>query len=532
MLKILVKKQLTEIFRAYFYDAKKNKARSKVSIILWFIFYIGIMVGILGGMFTYLSVALCSGLCNAGASWLYFAILGLISLILGVFGSVFNTYASLYKSKDNDLLLSMPIPVSKIVLSRLAAVYILGFLYSGTAIIPAVLVYLITFSHTAKEIAGCLLLIAVIALFVGILSCLLGWVVAKISNKLKNRNIITVIVSIAGISIYYFIYYKAQEIISELLTNAAFYAEKIKGSAFPVYLFGKIGTGNAVSCLVFALISVILSVLVIKLISDSFIKFATASNAVTGKSEKIKSFKQSSVFGALLKKELGRFLGSPNYMLNCGLGTVIMPVLGIVLIIKGGALLPILNDVFGTDKNVVPVLFSSALMMISSINDMAAPSVSLEGKNIWILQSMPVNTAVILKAKASLQFIITVIPVFFCLVCSVFVIPYKPIELILVAAVILSSLLFFSLFDLFLNLKMPNLSWTNEIVPIKQSASVAISIFGVWIISAAVAGIYLLFGYRLGNTVYLSAVFALFAVFSLLLIKWLANKGTEIFENL
>ena len=32
MVKILLKKQLTEIFRSYFYDAKKNKARSKAAI--------------------------------------------------------------------------------------------------------------------------------------------------------------------------------------------------------------------------------------------------------------------------------------------------------------------------------------------------------------------------------------------------------------------------------------------------------------------------------------------------------------------
>lgn len=29
MLKLLLKKQIGEIFRSYFYDAKKNKARSK-----------------------------------------------------------------------------------------------------------------------------------------------------------------------------------------------------------------------------------------------------------------------------------------------------------------------------------------------------------------------------------------------------------------------------------------------------------------------------------------------------------------------
>lgn len=31
MLKLLLKKQLLEIFQVYYYDAKKNKARSKVS---------------------------------------------------------------------------------------------------------------------------------------------------------------------------------------------------------------------------------------------------------------------------------------------------------------------------------------------------------------------------------------------------------------------------------------------------------------------------------------------------------------------
>ena len=31
MLKILLKKQMAEVFRSYFYDAKKNKARSKAA---------------------------------------------------------------------------------------------------------------------------------------------------------------------------------------------------------------------------------------------------------------------------------------------------------------------------------------------------------------------------------------------------------------------------------------------------------------------------------------------------------------------
>ena len=59
MLKILVKKQLAEIFRSYTYNAKKNKARSKGATAALIVTFVLVMVGLLGGMFTFLSLALC-----------------------------------------------------------------------------------------------------------------------------------------------------------------------------------------------------------------------------------------------------------------------------------------------------------------------------------------------------------------------------------------------------------------------------------------------------------------------------------------
>ena len=53
----------------------------------------------------------------------------------------------------------------------------------------------------------------------------------------------------------------------------------------------------------------------------------------TGKTERAvyreKTAKARSVFGALLFKEWKRFTSSPNYMLNCGLGTLIIFICGI-----------------------------------------------------------------------------------------------------------------------------------------------------------------------------------------------------------
>ena len=66
MLNTLLKKQLTEIFRSYFYDPKRNRARSKAGVIAYFILFVAIMAGLLGGMFTFLSLSICGALSAAG----------------------------------------------------------------------------------------------------------------------------------------------------------------------------------------------------------------------------------------------------------------------------------------------------------------------------------------------------------------------------------------------------------------------------------------------------------------------------------
>ncbi len=141
-------------------------------------------------------------------------------------------------------ILSLPIPVNMIMASRLLSVYLMGLMYSLVVILPAVIVYWVTVSASAGVIFGCLLLVLLISVFVLTLSCALGWVVAKISLKLKNKSFITVVVSLAFIGGYYFFYFKAQTLIQDFLANAAVYGEKIKGAAYPLYLFGRVGVGD------------------------------------------------------------------------------------------------------------------------------------------------------------------------------------------------------------------------------------------------------------------------------------------------
>ena len=532
MLKTLIKKQFTEVFRSYFYDAKKNRMRSKGAVIAFFAFFIILMVGMLGGMFTMLALTLCPSLLEVNMGWLYFLILGGLAIVFGAFGSVFNTYSGLYLSKDNDLLLSLPIPVKTIITARLVNVYLMGTMYSAIVLIPTLVVYWIKAGVTAPRVICGILFFLIVTMIVLILSCLLGWVVARISLKLKNKSFITVLLALAFIGLYYFFYFKASALIQDLIANAVVYGEKVKGAANILYLFGRIGEGSFGPALGFLAVTALLFFLVCLVITRSFFKIA-ASSGVTAKVRYVeKKAKSKTAFRALLGKEFGKLVSSPNYMLNCGLGILLYPAAGVGLILKGGEISSVFDKILPIFPGITAVLICVALCALTSMIDMAAPSVSLEGKNLWIPQSLPVEGKTVLKAKAGVQLILTAVPLLFAAVCAAVFIKSTFIVRILVILLPLSYAVFAAAFNTFLSVRMANFNWTNEIIPIKQSGAVTIAIFANWGVTLVMGGLYFLIGTKLGAALYLALWTVLFSALDVLLVHWLGTRGGTLFNNL
>ena len=533
MLKVLLKKQLTEVFRMYYYDAKRNKPRSKAGTIGMFILFFVLMFGFLGGMFTFLSVTLCEALVPAGLSWFYFLIFTGLAILFGAFGSVFNTFAGLYLGKDNDFLLSMPIPIKYIVLSRLLNVYLMGTMYSGIVILPALIVYWVIGSSTLSAILCGLALFLVISFAVLILSCLLGWVVAKISVKLKNKSIITVLIALACIALYYFLYFKMTSYMTVLLENADAIGEKVKGSAYLLYLFGQVGTGeNPLATLLWIGIIAVLCGLTWLLLKGTFLSIATMG----GKSGKVKTGlrdrKRQSSFRALIGKELAHFLASPTYMLNSGLGIILAPALGLVFLIKGGAIMVEMEAFFDGAMDFVAVLASAALALTGTMTLTTPPSVSLEGRSIWLAQSLPVEPKKVLQSKLALNLILSGIPVLFTSICILIVLRFSWALRILCVLCALSFSVFTAIWGLFWGVKMPNLVWTNEVIPIKQGGAVVISLFSMMGLAMLYGGGYLLAGLFLPGWIYMLIWTVLLLGLSVVLLNWINTKGARKFADL
>ena len=535
MLKALLKKQFLELNAFYFQNRKTGKNRSKAGTVGFIILYIVLFLFL---AFTFFMVAqsLAAALIPLGYGWLYFALMGLISLAFGVFGSVFNTYAGLYHAKDNELLLAMPIPPRRILLVRMIGVYAMGMLYSCLIMVPTIVAWQMIAPGVWPLIAQ-LLLTLLQGFVVLALTCFLGWIVALISARLKNKSMITVLLTLAFLALYYVVYFRISAFLRNILQHTDELGRALR-TLYPVYAFGKAGAGDVLSLLIFAVIALAVLALCIWVMARSFVRIVTMNRGDGAKKTDYRAQrvqKASGVPNALLRKEFKRFLGSPTYMLNCGLGLVLMVAAAIAALIKldtvRGAL-ELIRDNMPALAGAMPVIGCALVIVLAAMNPVTAPSVSLEGKTIWLLQSLPVRAADVLTAKLRLHLYLCAGPTVLCAAVLAFVMKAGwSVGIYMVVTALLATMLFAAL-GLMLNLKRPNLSWTNETVPIKQSMPVAVVLFGGWAFAAAVVGAYYLLRNHCRAEIYLLGCIVVFALLYRLMNRWLMRRGAEIFASL
>ena len=489
----------------------------------------------LGFMFYEMACGLGAYTLGYGFNWLYFALLALIAMALGVFGSVFNTYASLYLPKDNELLLSLPIPAGKLLLARLGGVYVTSLMYSAWVWIPVIIAYFVRVPLNGLNILFPILLTFVIALFVSILSCILGWVVALIASKAKGKSFLTVFLSLAVVALYYVVYFKIVGALGDIGSHITELGDTVKSWLHYVYLLGTAADGNAVSMLLVTAITIALAGLCFFVLSKTFMRFALTSESGKKKVKVKDDYTQKPQKTALLNREYKHFSSIPTWMLNGGFGLLILPLGAIALVIKCDsirALLPVISAEVPELFAALPVYLVVIVCLIISTNCILPVSVSMEGKSLWQIQSLPIETWEILHAKESMSVQLNVYPaILFAIVCGT-VFKLQVWEIVLICCAVWLYVWLISDFGLFLNLKNPNFNWTNEATLTKQSVPVLINLFGGWVFCVALG----FGGYFLckivGTYGALAILTALFAALWALLHRWLKTRGTEMFSNL
>ena len=234
---------------------------------------------------------------------------------------------------------------------------------------------------------------------------------------------------------------------------------------------------------------------------------------------------------ALFRKELRRFWSNSMYVMNAALGSLFTLAAAVALVIYRDAPAQLEQMIPGAGAFLGPIA-AAALCLLASTNVISAPSVSLEGKNLWIAKSLPVSAGDVLMSKAWVHVAITLPPILLAWLAVVCVLKLSPAMALLILVIAAAFVLSGALFGVVVNLHFPRFDWISEVVAVKQSMSTVICMFvSMAAVIVPIAG-FALTSRVLRAEVYLALVAAVFAAVDFIQYRWLMTRGARRFSEL
>jgi len=400
-----------------------------------------------------------------------------LSLLVCLFMSIYKASGYLFTFKDFDLLMSLPLSERAILSSKL---FLLAVSNMGLSVLlgfPYFMVYGIRTSAGAIFYFLAVILLVLSSLLPLTIGSLISLGLGKASGKSKRTNLVMV----AGSFLFLLLFMLGMLSINSLTAaNLKDIAKSIESLKMVYYPFGMITRAlaglNLTALLLFCGISIAVFAVFVLLFSRSF----KAINTKMQEKYKTSDFKMTelqvqSIPRALFKKELSHYFSSYVYVLNTGFGAVMM-LLAVVMFIINREKLPQMLSVFPVK---IPEAFLVTLSMVAcvSLTCTTAPSISLEGRNLWIIRTLPLKAQDIFKGKIYLNLVVAVPVLLLSVTVLAAVFRLSVWEYLLSVGLGCAYSIFIAVTGLIINLHFPKLEWTTQTAAVKQSASVMLAIF-------------------------------------------------------
>ncbi|MBR5116845.1 MAG: hypothetical protein IK096_07240, partial [Lachnospiraceae bacterium] len=185
--------------------------------------------------------------------------------------------------------------------------------------------------------------------------------------------------------------------------------------------------------------------------------------------------KERSAVQAIAFKEFRRLTGSTAYMVNGAMGEILVALLGIITLFVGfDRIVRMVTNGAPFDPAIlqpsIPFLAYFFIGMVAT----TACSPSLEGKNYWILQSLPLEKKTVYQGKMLFNLYLTIPFMLFSVLCLCISAGVSVIDSIGYLILGITLCAFSTAWGCVCGVKHMRLDWENEIEVIKQSSAVAI----------------------------------------------------------
>ncbi|MFA5006463.1 MAG: hypothetical protein WC509_03220 [Candidatus Izemoplasmatales bacterium] len=215
------------------------------------------------------------------------------------------------------------------------------------------------------------------------------------------------------------------------------------------------------------------------LLSRSILKTnARSRNDLGTRRRKALEYRSGSAFKAMLAKEWRTFVGIQMYVFNAGFGPVILVVASVASLFFADKVMAFLTDM--TEGAVIPtnfMIFGFIAFAVGMVYT-SAVSLSIEGKRLWIVKSLPVSPSTVIDAKLWFNVLLGSIPGVFALVLFAISFAIPPLDAAAMAAGVLAFSFLTSAIGSIVNLRFPKFQFHHEVEVVKQSLGALIGVFG------------------------------------------------------
>ncbi len=484
---------------------------------------------------------LASTLAPVGGLDVMLMVLVITAVVTSLSTTLFLAESLLFSTNDMDIVLSLPVSDFAIMLSRLMALYLEVLLITEMVLVPAGMVW-VAFGGGGGFLF--ILRLLIIGVFVALIptlgSFIFGWVVSLMIAKIPFQNFWSILLQFllaGGILIGVFWLNRSQ---GDIARNVDQIRLAITTYLAPVAVVVKAVTKPDLIAFLLTIVVCLAVFLAVSWVFSFFYKWMITSqlNRRIKKGFTLTKARASYGLMALYKKEAKRFFNTPPFVLNAGFGLVIIIGLSIFAAFNQQAFVNLSRGVLqqiGVEhpENMIAPLILGAISMVMMTVYPTAVSISLEGKNLWVLKEAPLATQEIFLGKILFGFSLsaTASTLAVPLLGYAFSLPIPYIIMMLLTEWVLCFYIATS--GLYVNLKYPRLGEIDDVVVIKQSASALIgmlsSLIGVLIGAAGYLLVTLLSGGFLLSC--LGAIAALFAAIAFF-VRRLRTRGEAYFAEL
>ena len=449
-----------------------------------------------------------------------------ISIIAFVF-TFFKTNGYLFNFKEYDMLMSLPFKTRTVAACKFLYMYVKSLpFYLSIAV-----AVLVGYGIYAKPGIAVYIIWLVLSLFLPcipmVIAAFIGFLIAKVSSGFKKKNLLQTVLTILFVLFCFFLRFFMEDMfreqkVEQTLQSMSSATDSAGNIYIPIKWFTNAVIDTSLSdILLLTGVSILLFAVVFIVVGGSYrsINSKLKSHAAA-KNYKMTAQKKRSVISAIVYKEWKRMTGSTIYMTNGIMGMLLALLTAVIALIVGPTTIQELFEKkiplgVAAVRPAIPFLAYFFVGMFST--PVSTPS--LEGKNYWIVQSLPLSKKTLYQGKMLFNMYLTVPAMEFSIAAFCIVTKTPVVESILYLVLGFVLCAFSTAWGCVCGIKHMKLDWENEVEVIKQGTAVMIYMFPNMFIGMAVMALLVYLGTLMPHNLIMLIAIPIVTVLALLSYK-------------